>query len=477
MPAHPFYQAITESSARFRALLPDARAIQRQRLRTIVSQNADTKFGRAHGFAQIDSPHAYRERVTPGNYEAFTGYIDEIAAGAPGILTREKVIALEPTGGSSAGAKLIPVTPSFLASIRRAILPWLDDLAISFPAVSSGRAYWSISPASRRPGKTAGGIPIGLESDAAYFGELAPLVAATLAVSPGVTGIADIDAWRTATCAQIDACEDLVMISVWSPTFLLGLMEHVDLGSKPLAVVSCWDHAASAPSAKALRERLPGVTVQGKGLLATEGVVSIPLTGLDWPVLAVDSGYFEFVDAAGNAFEAADVRIGEDYTVLMTTEGGLYRYAIGDTVRVHGFAGEAPLLEFIGRGLYATDLCGEKLTESFALRALAPLALDFMLLAPASSGEVRYELFVDASRIDAVYVPTLAARADRYLSANPQYAHARRLDQLKPLSVRRVIRPMDAWIAHNCMRGQRLGDIKPPVLSADAQWSKRFGAS
>ena len=116
MPVHPFYRAITESSARFRALLPRARAVQRERLQSIVSRNADTRFGRAHGFATIESPRAYADCVPARNYEDFAGYVDEIAAGAPGVLTQEPVVALEPTGGSTAGSKLVPVTQSLLAS-------------------------------------------------------------------------------------------------------------------------------------------------------------------------------------------------------------------------------------------------------------------------------------------------------------------------------------------------------------------------
>jgi hypothetical protein len=470
----PFYRAIAETSVRFRALLPRAREVQWNRLRLILARNANTKFGREHKFTEITAPHSYRQRVPVARYEDFAEYIERIGAGATGLLTQDRVIALEQTGGSTAGPKLIPVTCALLESFRRAVIPWLDDLALAFPAISEGRAYWSISPASRAMRTTAGGIPIGLGSDGAYFGEFAPLVAETLAVSSETAEIGDIDLWRKATCAQLEACEDLAMISVWSPTFLLGLLDHVDLGHKPLAVVSCWDQAASAPWAAELRDRLPGVKVQGKGLIATEGVVSIPLEGLHWPVLAVDSGYYEFMDDAGCAHEASDVREGDDYEVLMTTEGGLYRYAIGDRVRIRGFEGEAPLLEFMGRGVCSTDLCGEKLTEAFVLHALAPLALDFMLLAPAASGEAGYELFVDAARVHVSQSGTLAEQADRCLGANPQYAYARRLGQLKPLTMRRVERPLDTWITHNRERGQRLGDIKPAVLSGDSQWGRRF---
>jgi hypothetical protein len=303
---------------------------------------------------------------------------------------------------------------------------------------------------------------VGLGGDAAYFGaDLAPLVLETLAVPPETGADGDVERWRAATCEHLAACRDLALISVWSPTFLLGLAEHVALDP---AVISCWDQASSRPYAQELRRRYPRARLQGKGLLATECVVSIPLEGLEWPVLAVDSGYFEFLDNAGRAHEAADLELGADYEVLMSTEGGLYRYAIGDRVRVHGYTGEAPMLEFLGR-VAAVDLCGEKLTEAFIIQALAPFGLKFALLSPVLQGKAGYALIVDAAEVRPEKVADLAQDAERALAANPQYALARRLYQLAPLAVVRRERPLDAWMRGRLGRGQRLGDIKPPVLS------------
>jgi hypothetical protein len=58
----------------------------------------------------------------------------------------------------------------------------------------------------------------------------------------------------------------------------------------------------------------------------------------------------------------------------------------------------------------------------------------------------------------------IARRADHALAANPQYALARGLGQLAPLALERRERPLQAWLDRGLRRGQRLGDIKPPVL-------------
>lgn len=397
-------------------------------------------------------------------YEEFAPLIARMAAGEPDLLVPGLPCAFEETGGSSAGAKLIPYTPALLAAFRRALLPWLDDLAATWPAIATGRAWWSISPAARAPRQTAAGLPIGLGGDAAYFGaELAPHVLATLAVPPEVGALAEVAQWRAATARHLEQCADLALVSVWSPTFLLEFADHLRV---PPVLISCWDQAASRPWAEAVRARFPQSVVQGKGLLATEAVVSIPLSGWDWPVLAPDAGYFEFVDDDGTACEASDTRVGAEYGLLLTTAGGLYRYAIGDRVRVRGFAGEAPLLEFIGRD-HTVDLCGEKLGEAFVLAALAPLGLRFALLAPRADGARAYSLHVDAAEVAPEACAALAAAAERCLAANPQYAYARRLGQLAPLDVVRVAGALEAWLRRGTARGQRLGDIKPPVLLAE----------
>jgi len=456
------YRSIAGCADRFRRLLPSARAVQRRRLRSILAANARCEYGRRHGFAGLADAAGYAARVPVARYEDLAHDIARMAAGEPEVLVSGPLLAFEETGGTSAGPKLIPYNEALLGAFRRALLAWLDDLAEAHPEVAAGSAYWAISPAARAPRTTSGGFPVGLGSDAAYFGEeLAPLVLETLAVPPAAADCGDLASWRAATCARLAACRDLALVSVWSPTFLLELAAHVALDP---AVISCWDQASARPYAEQLLRRLPLSCVQGKGLFATEGVVSIPLEGLAWPVLAVDSGFFEFLDDAGRAHEAGDLEVGAEYEVLMTTGAGLYRYAIGDRVRVHGFAGEAPLLEFTGRSA-AVDLCGEKLTEAFVNRALAPLGLKFALLAPGAGARAGYALIVDAKEVRVEHAVDIAQRADSALAANPQYALARGLGQLAPLELARRERPLEAWIGERLRRGQRLGDIKPPSLT------------
>jgi hypothetical protein len=347
---------------------------------------------------------------------------------------------------------------------------------------------------------------------------------ATLCVPPAAARITDIDAWRRFTLLHLLAAEDLALISIWSPTFLQELLRHaqenadllvrclVDGGAgfdvaaidavlpRPrvarargelvrdvlaqrepawtrlwpqLAVISCWDQAAAKPYAAALRRAFPGVRVQGKGLLATEGLVTIPFADAAMPVLAVDSGFYEFVDAGGT-WLADEVIPGNEYEVLLTNDSGFYRYAIGDRVRVHGFVGAAPTLEFIGRAGGGSDLCGEKLTEDFVGETLLALGLRFAMLAPSAAAPLGYVLVLDAAEVSASDAAPCAARVDAALAANPQYAYARQLRQLAPVQVLRCDHPAGRWLDLCRQRGQRLGDIKPVALCTIDGWQQQF---
>lgn len=475
MTERSFAENLAGEAEAFRASLDDAVAVQTAHLARIVECNRDTAFGRQHGFVGIDGPARFAAQVPIRGYEALEPWIARAAAGEAQALTAEPVLAFEETGGSTGGGKLVPYTASGLAEFQAGLRPWLDDLFRAYPVLDAGRFYWSISPACRPPRTTAGGIPVGLGGDAAYFGEaLVPAILRTLAVSPEVGGCSDVTEWRRQTLAQLGQCADLAMISVWSPTFLTQLLEgfpDADHASRwpKLAVISCWDHAASAPFAQALREAFPGVLVQGKGLLATEGLVTIPLIGQPWPVIAPTSGYYEFRDAQGAVHGIADVRAGVDYELVITNANGFYRYAIGDRVRVHGFVGQAPTLEFIGRGNATTDLCGEKLTEAFVMEALRPFGLRFSALA-LDAASARYALIVDADEAPPAPESELLERLEQGLGRNPQYAYARRVGQLQAPSVLRLSQPIARWMRLRQDRGQRLGDIKPPVLIVDADF-------
>ena len=149
--------------------LPERAGSPWERLLASIHRYQDTAFGKAHGFGEIRDEADFRERVPARNYEEYAGWISRVADGEKGVLPCGEVIAFERTSGTSSGAKLIPVTEGLREDFAHGMAAWLGGWRERCPAVFEGRAYWAISPPGLARGKTAGGLPVGLDGDGAYF--------------------------------------------------------------------------------------------------------------------------------------------------------------------------------------------------------------------------------------------------------------------------------------------------------------------
>lgn len=472
-------------------------------LRDVLGRNANTSYGRRHGFARVRSHADYARQVPIVRYEDIAADIQRSAEGEANVLTTDPVITFEETSGSTSGRKLIPYTRAGLLDFEGAALVWLHRLAEAYPGIRDGKAYWSISPAGRRAAHTAGGIPIGFASDAGYFSSENGAALAALSAVPFCAGqITDVETWRFFTLRALLACEELSFISVWSPTFLALLLDAIpaladeimaaihdgrtgrDLPQEPalrpdpvrarqlgralrtqrvsnwwprLTVVSAWSHGAARAPFERLRHRLPGIAFDGKGLMATEGVTSISDPRRANPLPAPEFAFVEFVGEDGVARLAHEMEPDARYRVVLTTRSGLYRYEPGDEIACHlGPDGEREIV-FVGRSGVVCDLVGEKLDESFVAACLGSIGAE-ALLAPLDK-RPGYVLMIDADA-----PPPNIAGLEHRLSANPHYAYARRLGQLDRIGIHRCVDLKGTYCRFRLAQGQRLGDIKPPVL-------------
>jgi len=214
------------ASRRFQCAMRNPERVQRGLLAGILRRNAATEFGRAHGFARLLDAEDFQTAVPPREYAQFQPWIDDAAAGRPDVLTPGRPLAFLPTSGTSSGAKLIPWTSALQREFHAALGPWVHGFMRSDPAAWRGSVYWSLSPPVWPADRTAGGIPIGFESDAAYLpASLRPLLGAAFAVPAAVAAFREAEVWRYATLLYLLGAGDLSMVSVWSPTFLTSLLE------------------------------------------------------------------------------------------------------------------------------------------------------------------------------------------------------------------------------------------------------------
>ncbi len=502
---------------RFRHALGRVRLEQERVLHGILHRNAASGFGKLHGFSAIRSVRDYQRRVPLRSYEEYRAQVHRIAEGETGVLTCEPVRLFEPTSGSSSEAKWIPYTGSLQAEFQRAIRAWVGDLFLHCPELMGGPAYWSVSPAQASGEVTRSGIPVGYADDSEYVGGLQQrLVQSVMAVPSTIRHLRCADEFWYATLLHLVRRPDLRFISVWSPSFLILLMDRLaGLGDRllrevpslnatlrartaaerhsllwpRLRMISCWTEGNGAAAAQTLAKLFPHVSIRGKGLIATEGFVSLPWEACGGALLAVRSHFLEFLPAdangrtdAGRPQLAHELEPGQTYSVVLTTGGGLYRYDLGDLVAVTARHQECPVVRFVCRKQIA-DWSGEKLHEAhvarvmaaaFALHSVTPA---FAMLACDTSGAVpRYVLYVEAAALE----DQLAALGDSVesgLAENFHYRYARRLGQLGALRVFAVRSAEAAYLAAGLGRGQRAGDIKSVALDARDGWTQRFEGS
>jgi hypothetical protein len=528
----------------FRASLREPRRIQEALLLELLRRNAGSEYGRRYDFGRLRSPREYQDAVPIVTYDDLEEEIEAIKRGRPRVLTEEPVLMLEKTAGSTGASKYIPYTAGLKREFQAAIAPWVADLYGRRPRMLRGGAYWSVSPLAAEREVTEGGLPVGFDEDVEYFGRLEQWVLARLMRTPrALPRVLEIDASRYVTLRFLLQTPRLSFISVWNPSFLTllvhALQEHADrlvadirrgiltppapllpdpqadaalhaLLARPLrprparalqleellrhhgtlppeevwphlSVISCWTEASAARFVPELRALFPHVEIQPKGLLATEGVVSIPLTGHPGAALAVTSHFLEFVEEEAPRL-ADELELGRTYTVLLTTGGGLYRYALGDRVRVVGRVENTPLVEFLGKGDPVCDLCGEKLHEERVGAVLDAVFREFAvepafaMIAPEWEGAPpAYVLFMETPELTAARFDELVRRVEARLAEGYHYAYCRRLGQLGPLRGFRVRRGGSRTYLERCAAlGQRRGSIKPTALHREPGWSAWF---
>jgi hypothetical protein len=230
-----------------------------------------------------------------------------------------------------------------------------------------------------------------------------------------------------------------------------------------LKLISCWTSAQAKPAAERLAAKFPTVFMQGKGLLATEAPMTLPLIEARGFVPILTEVFFEFIDEQGNLRLLHELEMGREYEIVLTQQGGLVRYLIGDRVRVTEFYAATPCLEFTGRTQEVCDLVGEKLNESFVQQCLSRLSQrsDFQMLLPVMNATSHYLLIVDQLSTDAA---TLETELDSLLCEAYHYGNARRLGQLGRVQVLYAANAREHYYDYFVSKGMKMGDIKHRFL-------------
>jgi hypothetical protein len=410
---------------------------QQRLLREILGTNADTEFGRRHGFGGITSFQQFQEQVPIASYEDLEPYITAEMNGRSNQLTRHPPVLFTTTSGTTGASKYIPMTSEGKRAKSRLMWLWLSALYRDHPGIVAGRMLSVVSPEIES--YSPGGIPCGSESGHAYRTMPGP-VKSMYTAPYGVFAIEDYEA-KYYTLLRLAAGQDISCIATVNPStvLLLGdrLAQHSEaiirdvrdgslssefsvpqelrdslhlrpdperarhleqaaaagggvlrpgLAWPKLAAIGCWKGGTVGAYLARFDTLFPQrPPVRDFGYYATELRGSVPLSDQgDAGVVAVGTNVLEFhpagEDRAPQGRELLRVERleeGRRYFVYVTNASGLYRYEMNDIVEVAGHYGNTPLIRFVQKGKGVVSFTGEKLYETQVIgavdRALAAL--------------------------------------------------------------------------------------------------------
>lgn len=504
-------------------------AAQAAVLRRLTGANRDTAFGRRHGFVDITTHQRWATRVPPQQHDTLAPDIERQRRTGETALTAEAPLFYAQTSGTSGTPKYIPVTPTMLRYHReeQAAFSYLQHRAC--PAAYEGRAFGVMGAAVED--RLDSGHVVGSISGHLY-NALPRRVRSRLLVPPEVAAITNYDLRYQVLALLALAAPDVTYAGSPNPSTFVRLLDVLNanrdqllsalaagrstladslppaagtvvatrLRPEPgrarqlsrlpvigfdalwprLALLTTWTGGSCGIPLAALRARLPSqARVMELGYQATECRGTLPLeaeapSGLP----PLHHHYFEFAHPSSwdagdtTAVPLADLEVGRQYYVFVSTAAGLYRYFMNDLVEVTGMFNRTPLLRFVQKGRGVTNVTGEKLYEGQAIAAVnAACAAHgtvpaFFVLA-AMEDPAGYRLYLEAASGNAVLAAGLAASIDCGLGElNIEYAAKRHSGRLLPLEVV-PLRPgaADAYRAACVHAGQREGQLKPPALA------------
>jgi hypothetical protein len=202
-----------------------------------------------------------------------------------------------------------------------------------------------------------------------------------------------------------------------------------------LRYVRCLSSASFSIGRAALKEFVGSVPIISPIYSASEAFIGFSLHPELDPshyIITTEDAFVEFLSesnpSSGETCLIGEVSLGEIYQIIITTYSGLYRYRLGDRVKIVGFWGEAPIVELLGRVDQALNLFGEKTPEEALTGALQDMATshgvvlaDF--IATVKWGPARYVIYVELTRIASAFVQrNLSEAFDSALrQRNPDY--------------------------------------------------------
>jgi len=320
--------------------------VQNEELKKLIQISKNTEFGKQYEFSSIDNYKTFAERVPSFTYEEYFPIINKTINGNQNIFWPEKIKWFaQSSGTTNSKSKFIPVSNSSLDNCH--FKGGKDMLCLYLNNNENSNMFLGKS-------LRLGGSRKIYENNDHYFGDLSAILIDNLPVwaeliSTPNNEISLMDKWDEKIKAIIEGTlqEDvrsLAGVPSWMLTLLNKLLEttgkkYIDEIWKNLEV-----YFHGGVSFKPYRSEFNNIILNKKFKYyevynASEGFFAIQdQNESDELLLMLDYGiFYEFIEIdnanqSEKIIDLSEVEVGINYALLITTNSGLWRYKIGDTI-------------------------------------------------------------------------------------------------------------------------------------------------
>ena len=324
--------------------------VQLQTLPGLLTTARHTEWGRRYGYADLRTPAAFSQRVPVSTYEELFPHLDRVRRGEPNVLwpSQPRWFARS-SGTTNARSKFIPVTPESLDGCH--FRGGKDMMTLYVQNRPDTRVF-------NGKGLSIGGALSDNELAAGTrYGDVSAVIMHNLPlwaqlIRTPTLETALMSEWeaKIERMARETSRENVTSIA-GVPTWTVVLIERILALTGAASILEVWPnlevfiHGAVSftPYRPLFQKLIPSARMSyletynaSEGFFALQDDLSRP----DEMLLMLDYGiYYEFIPAEAlhqphpPVVALADVEVGRNYALVISTNAGLWRYQIGDTVR------------------------------------------------------------------------------------------------------------------------------------------------
>ncbi|WP_036151993.1 GH3 auxin-responsive promoter family protein [Maribacter forsetii] len=357
--------------------------VQEEVLLQLLEFAEDTEVGRTYDFESIESYKVFKERLPIVSYEEVQPIIERTRRGEQNLFWPTKVkLFAKSSGTTDAKSKFIPVSGEALEDCHYKSSK--DLLCLYLNNNENSQLFTGKS-------LRLGGSKELYEDNGSLFGDLSAILIDNMPLwaeysSTPSNKVSLMSEWESKLMAIIhESVQENVTSLAGVPSWMLVLMNKVleETGKENLFQV--WENLEVYfhggvnfnPYKEQYKKILPKSDFRYYEIYnASEGFFAIQdRNGADDLLLMLDYGiFYEFIpmDVYGSFEEEAiplwETELNKNYAIVITTNSGLWRYKIGDTVR---FTSKSPYrIKVTGRTKHHINVFGEELIIENAEEAL-----------------------------------------------------------------------------------------------------------